>query len=118
VTIHRVLDADTLRGAVREAIAAAKAHGATRFLIDMRTADLELTTLQIYSSGDVFELAGLKSVRRAIVASRISADLAFHQEMAARRGQVVCIFTDVAEARSWLADAPPPVDTGTSAPTL
>jgi hypothetical protein len=105
LTISQVLDNTTLRSADREAIAMAREHGCARFLTDIRGAELDLTTLQIYSSGDIFESAGMRSARRAIVARRVSAEVAFHETVSARRGHAVRVFTDVAEARAWLAAA-------------
>ena len=81
----------------------ASKHDCTRFLNDMRQAELALSTSEIFRIRDMLDTAGVDSSwKRAIVAARDLEDYRFFETVALNRGYGVRIFTDPIQAMSWL----------------
>jgi hypothetical protein len=80
-------------------------HDCKRFLNDLRQAQLDLSTIEIYEIPGVLEVAGIdKTWRRAIVASRDLEDYRFFQAIAFNRGYTVRVFTELDAAKHWLGE--------------
>jgi len=80
------------------------------FLTDYLEVRLELSTLQIYEVPkllqDTFALLGLdvRLLRRAVVVAEDLRDYKFYEDVAVNQGQKPKVFTDIDEAKKWLAE--------------
>ncbi len=96
-----------LTEAMREIFRNAAWEGCPRILTDLREADLDLTTIEIYHLPEIVkqeaETASLKiyHIKRAYVV-RQNQDMDFYEDVSVNRGHNVKVFQDSTKARQWL----------------
>jgi hypothetical protein len=82
-----------------------KLHGLSKALIDARSLEVELDTLQLFQAGKNLSEEPANQLIVAIVAPYKQKIDPFFEIVAANRGAVVKIFTEFDEARNWLDQA-------------
>ncbi len=79
------------------------AHDCKLILNDMREAELNLATVDIYYLPGMLDAAGLdRSWKRAIIATNQLEDYRFFETVARNRGYQVRVFTEKNKAMNWL----------------
>lgn len=97
------LDRDSLQPYADKILRAAAEHACRRLLNDLREADVDLSTVDVFHLPGVPEAAGLgHSWKRAVVADEQLEDLRLYKTVAQNRGYRVRTFGDVDEAMEWL----------------
>ncbi|MHC4624374.1 MAG: hypothetical protein ACYS4W_10795 [Planctomycetota bacterium] len=101
------MDSKSVKEYAKEIIGTASKHNCKRFLNDMREAQLDLSTIEIYEIPGFLDAAGLdRTSKRALVVSRQPEDYRFFENVSINRGYNVKVFEDMDEAMNWLrADA-------------
>ena len=97
------VEVEAVKQAAPAVTALIREHRCRRMLTDMRGAAFRLDTFQIYRMPETMAQAGIGSLRRAMVFSRDLEDAKFYETVTANRAQFMKVFTDMDEARRWLA---------------
>jgi hypothetical protein len=100
------LDSSTVGPYTEQLRSEASKHECRRFLNDMRRAEIDFTTFELYGLPGILGAAGFdRSWRRAIVAHEQFEDYYFYETVAVNRGYQVKVFADFDEAMTWLKSA-------------
>ena len=87
-----------------------KQHAASRMLVDYTDAQVQVSTMDIYTIPDRYDALGLpRSVRIAVVMPRDLEDKAlfdFYADVTHNRGFMTKLFRSAKEARLWLGATP------------
>ena len=73
-----------------------------RILHDLRDAQIDLETYEIYNTPERVKEAGYSTSRRALIFSSDAQDFSFFETVSSNKGQLVRVFTDDKEAIDWL----------------
>jgi hypothetical protein len=102
-TYRGTLDMKSLEGYAYEIMKVASNHDCTSFLNDLRKAEVNLSTFDLYYIPETLHKMGFKRWwKRAIVASEQLDDYYFFELTAQNRGCYVKIFEDMVEAMKWV----------------
>jgi hypothetical protein len=102
-TYGGTLDMKLLEGYACEIMKVASKHDCTSFLNDLRKAEVNLSTFDLYFIPETLHKMGFKRWwKRAIVASKQLEEYYFFELVAQNRGCYVKIFEEVNDAMNWL----------------
>jgi hypothetical protein len=105
------LDPRALKAYAQEAVRIAAQYNCKHFLNDLREAEINFSTLELYNTPGLLSDIGIgPSWRIAVVVSHGLQDYAFFESVAVNRGFAVKVFFNSKEAMSWLESAPVRID--------
>ena len=94
---------DPANALLRELLALAQQHGATRFLVDLSAAKLDMTTIEIRERPRQYEALGFgRKSRMAVVFPEWTIDAVFLQATIDRGEYPRKVFVDAKQAIEWL----------------
>ncbi len=80
-----------------------KKNDCLRILNDLRDAEIDLSTVDIFNLPKMFVKAGIDPLsKRAVVVKAPTDDLSFFENVFVNQAQLVKVFTDYDEALKWL----------------
>jgi hypothetical protein len=97
------IDSKVIDPFIREVLNLLSKHDCKRFLIDLRSAKLGISTIAIYQIPEMLNAVGIPRLgKRAVIVSTDLEDYAFLETVSVTRGYKVKIFIDPDEAKDWL----------------
>lgn len=98
-----IIDLDAVSRVLKEMPTLIQRYGSKRILHDLRKADIQLDTSDIYFTPQKIQEAGYHDTKRAFLFSAENEqDFTFFETVSANRGQQVQVFTDESQALEWL----------------
>ncbi|MAY02494.1 MAG: hypothetical protein CMQ38_05895 [Gammaproteobacteria bacterium] len=108
IVYYGPISLDDVEAVREEALRLSKKHFCYKLLTDFREASFDLSTTDIMdlpdSTAKVYSEHGMSAgqVKRALVVGKKSLSLSFLETVSLNRGQLVKIFKDINQAKSWL----------------
>lgn len=98
-----VIDLDAVAEVLKEIPILIQRYGSKRILHDLRRADIQLDTHDIYFTPQKIQEAGYHDTKRALLFSAENKqEFTFFETVSANRGHLVQVFTDECKALKWL----------------
>lgn len=103
VSVNGDFSLKTLNNIAKEAAACIKKNNCNYILNDLRNATLVESTISVYSMPKIAIDAGVKrAIKRAIVVRELTNDYHFLETVFLNQGNIVKVFDDFKEAKTWL----------------
>ncbi len=97
------VDLETYQRFADEFAKVSSSHDCLTLFIDMRTAKLSMSILEIYAIPQIMAAAGVSPIcKKAVVVPHITEDYQFFETVCANSGQLLKVFTDYDSAIRWL----------------